>query len=189
MNRGNGGPPRGGRGRGGTPIGRGDSRSYSGSSGGSSGHDRPALRPTSAPRGHINPSDEPNQRSGRIGSPITPFRAQQEFTMNSHKISETYTPTRNAATTPPRSQALPPTPTRVNHRSNTVSRQQTLPTPMTRNGMANWAYEQELKIRMIGIHKMSSTKLVYHAMSRFGNVVRIDIQQNSHDCNAYVTFR
>jgi RNA-dependent RNA polymerase len=177
MNHGNGGHHRGGRG------------SYSGSSGGSSGHDRIILRPSSAPRGHKTPSNKPNQHSGRIDSPITSVRAQQEFTMNSHKISETYTPTRNTATTPPHSRALPPTPTRINYRSNTPKRQQTLPKPMTSNDMANWAYEQELKVRMIGIPKMSSAKQVYHAMSRYGNVVRIDIQQNRHDCNAYVTFR
>lgn len=189
MDRGRGGRARGSRGRGGTPFGRRGSGSYSSSSGGSSGHDRPILRPTSAPSGHTIPLNELNSLPRRIDSPITPIRAQQEFTMNSNKISETYTPTRNTATTSPRSQVLPSTPTRANHHSNTPSRQQTLPKLMTRNGLSNWAYEQELKIKTMGMPKMTSTKLVYQAMSRYGNVVRIDVQQNSHDCTAYVTFR
>jgi RNA-dependent RNA polymerase len=189
MDRGRGGRARGGRGRGGTPFGRGGSRSYSDSSGGSSGHDLPILRPTSAPRDQTTPSNELNTLPGRIDSPITPIRAQQVFTMNSNKISETYTPTRNTPTASPRWQVLPPTPTRATHRSNTPSRQKTLLKPMRRNGLSNWAYEQELKIKTMVMPKMTSTKLVYQAMSRYGNVVRIDIQQSSHDCIAYVTFR
>ncbi|KAF1913648.1 RNA dependent RNA polymerase-domain-containing protein [Ampelomyces quisqualis] len=189
MNRGTGGPHRGGRGGGGTPIGRGGSRSYSGSSAGSSGHDRPVLRTTHASRGLTAPSIELNQRPGRIDSPNSPVRSQQEFTMNSQKISETYRPPRNNATTPPRSRALPHTLIRTNHRSNTPGQQQALPRTVARNGLDNWAHEQELKIKTMGMPKMSSTKLVYQAMSRYGNVVKIDIQQNSHDCTAYVTFR
>ncbi|EOA81344.1 uncharacterized protein SETTUDRAFT_99344 [Exserohilum turcica Et28A] len=61
--------------------------------------------------------------------------------------------------------------------------------PMLAGGAKNWAHSQEVKIKLYGIRKNYWTKEVYQAMSRYGNVFKIDMEPNSRDCNAFVVFR
>jgi RNA-dependent RNA polymerase len=61
--------------------------------------------------------------------------------------------------------------------------------PVNTNGESNWAALQEYKIRILGMPKASWTKQVHQAMSHYGNIVRIEIEQGSGGSTAYVTFQ
>jgi RNA-dependent RNA polymerase len=183
MYRGNGGFPRGTRGRG--------HRTYSGSSGSSSGrnsHPRPILRSTSVPEGRITPPVDASHPPARVDSPTTPIKQQSSFTMNGHTISETYTLSGGSATTPPRLYSSP-IPTRRNYGGSTPGCQQVSQRPITGNDMMHWTDHQEHKIKVLGLPKTCWTKEVCTAMSRYGNVVRVEIEQGSRNHNAWVTFQ
>ena len=60
---------------------------------------------------------------------------------------------------------------------------------ITRNREQNWAYQQELKIRVVGIPPGCWTFDVYSALSQYGTIIRIDIQPSSAGCSAWVTFQ
>jgi RNA-dependent RNA polymerase len=189
MNRGNGGYQRGG-----FSGGRGGNRTYSSSSGSSNGqhsYNRPVLRPASATRGRVTPPDQINRSAARANSPFTPSKEQSSFIMNGHSISEKYTPSRSRDTSSPGAYTSPssPTPTRGNYGGNTPGHQYTVQRPVTRHGDSNWAALQQDKVKIVGISKSCWTKQVYQAVSQYGTVVRIDVEQGSRDNNAYVSFQ
>jgi RNA-dependent RNA polymerase len=195
MNRGYGSRTRGNMGRGGFSCGRGGSRTYSGSSGSSGGqynYNRPVLRPTSSPRDGAAPPARQNHTPTPVNSPITPVdspttpaREHSDFTMNGHSISETYTPRGSSAATSP----VSPSPsTHTNHRGNVRPRQHALQRPVTRNSQMGENYDQEYRIKILGVPKACWTKQIYEVMSQYGNVVRINIDPNARDNNAFVTY-
>jgi RNA-dependent RNA polymerase len=120
--------------------------------------------------------------------------------MNGHTISETYKPSGRAIstpktpTTPTRSHASPAAPARRNYEGNFPGRQPPvrqppINRPLTRNGENSWAHNQEYKIKILGMSNTCWTKKVHEAMSRYGNVVRIEIQPGARDNNAWVVFQ
>jgi RNA-dependent RNA polymerase len=183
---------RGGRDKGGFPGGRGNSRSRSGSSGSSSGHNsqsRPTLRLSPVPNGRVTTSGSLIRGSGRVKSPITHNREQTSFTMNGHSIKETYAPS-GTTMTPTKPQNPLNTSTQRNHTANTPGCQRAMQRPTTGTGKNYWAYCQEYKIKILGIPKTCWTQQVDQAMSRYGNVVRIEILQgDSRDNDAWVVFQ
>jgi RNA-dependent RNA polymerase len=60
---------------------------------------------------------------------------------------------------------------------------------LTRGNNNNWAYHQELKIKIFGLPRGCWTQNVYEGLSKYGRVVRIEMQAGSMDCNAWVTFQ
>lgn len=183
---------RGGRQRGGRG-GRGGNRTYSGSSGSSSGQpglNRPVLRPTSAPHGHATPPIRVNQGPVRADSPVTPTKEQSSFPMNGHTINETWKPSGSAFSMPPKPSDSSSTPTRSAYGDNTPGHQRTTPKPIAKNGEERWAYNQEYKIKILGIPKAYWTGEVQQAMSLYGNVVRVEVQLASgRDNSAWVSFQ
>ncbi|KAF2867202.1 RNA dependent RNA polymerase-domain-containing protein [Massariosphaeria phaeospora] len=66
-----------------------------------------------------------------------------------------------------------------------------LPTPdiaVTR-GIGNWALAQETKIKVFRIPRGCWTKDVYEAFSRYGTIVRIEMQKGAVDSIAWVSFQ
>jgi RNA-dependent RNA polymerase len=190
MNHGSGGyRGRGGRGRGGSSGARGG-RKYSSSSGSSnSQHRRPVLRQSPALRGRVTSPVQRAQEATRLDSPVTPTKEQSSFTLSSNNISEIYTPSRSANILSPRSRASPSTPTRNNYGRNTPPYQHPVQKPITRNGNLNWAYQQECKIKLLGMPKTCWTKQVFKTISQYGAVMRIEMQQGSLVNNAWVTLQ
>lgn len=183
-----------GRGRGGFRGGRGVERKSSGSSGSSNGQ-RPVLRASSSRQDRTTPPFQPTEGSARVDSPVDSLKEKSSFTLNGHTISETYNPSGRTATNTPRSHTSSPSysshsvPTRNNYGGNTPTRQQTTQRPATRNSNMGWAYQEEHKIKVLEMPTTWWTKQVYQALSEYGNVVRIEIQRNSLDYNAWVTFK
>lgn len=60
---------------------------------------------------------------------------------------------------------------------------------LTRGNNNNWAYHQELKIKVLGLPRGCWTQSVYKDLSKYGRVVRIEMQAGSMGCNAWVTFQ
>jgi RNA-dependent RNA polymerase len=196
MNRGNRGFQRGSRARGDFRGGRGGNRTYSGSSGSSSGqnnHNRPILRTSYIAASGTPPSDHLSRcpariDSARLDSPVTPIKEQSSFTMNGHTISETYTPSGNSISSSPRPYGSP-TSTQRNYGGNILGYRAATQRPTTRNGEMRWADNQEHTIRILGVPRTCWTKEVYEAMSRYGNVARIEIRAGAPERNALVTFQ
>jgi RNA-dependent RNA polymerase len=195
MNRRNGGYQRGGgQGKDELSSGRAGNRTYSGSSGSSSGqlnNGRPVLRPAPATTGRVTPADQVYRGPAQVDSPITPTREQSSFTMNGHSIRETYTPSGSSVTASPRFHTSPssPTPNQRHHGGNTPSRQHAMQRPVNTNGESNWAALLDYKIKVLGMPKSSWTKQVHQAMFQYGNVVRIEMEPGSQGSAAYVTFQ
>jgi RNA-dependent RNA polymerase len=163
-------------------------RGVRGTGSSNSQHSRPVLRQSPAPRGRATPPVQRAQEATRVVSPITPSKEQSSFTLSGNVISETYTPSGSANIPSPRSCALPSTPTRNNYGRNTPTCQHTMQRPITRNGKAG-SYQQESKIKLLGMPKTCWTKQVFETISQYGTVVRIEMQQGYLDNNAWVTFR
>lgn len=111
--------------------------------------------------------------------------------MNGHTISETYTPSGTAATAPPRPHASPPTPSRRHYSDHATTPTRHLMTqrPIVRESAGGWASEQEKKIKLQGLPKRYWTKDVYEAMSRYGNVISIEMKTGMRDNDAWVIFQ
>lgn len=187
MNRGNasyrGG--RGGRARTSFSGGRGG-RKNSSSSGSSNGQ-RPVIRQSPA-RGRGTPPAHHSQGNTRVDAPVTPNKQQSSYTSNGSSISETYTPSGSAHVPSPRSRTEPSTPTRSNDTPNTPTHQHAILRPPVMNDAA-WASQQECKIKLVGMPKTCWTKQVFKALSSYGTIVRIEMQQGTLDNNAWVVFQ
>ena len=110
--------------------------------------------------------------------------------MNGNTISETYKPSGSAVSTPSKPHGLPSTPTRSAYGGDASGHQRTTPRPITKKGGNNWAYEQEYKIKVLDLPKNCWTGEVHKAMSRYGNVVRVEIQLGAdNNNNAWVLFQ
>jgi RNA-dependent RNA polymerase len=86
----------------------------------------------------------------------------------------------------------PQTPPSYNNRSgshNFHRQQPSLDKSLTRGNNSNWAYHQELRIKVLGLPRGCWTRNVYEDLSKYGKVVRIEMQAGSMDCNAWVTFQ
>jgi RNA-dependent RNA polymerase len=190
MDRGFAGHQRGGHG--GFRGGRGDRRNSnnSGSSSGSSGQTRPALVPRSVPQGRATPPAQINSLLSQSDLPNTQVKERSDFTLNGHQITEAYTPRLKFSTTPPRPCTSPPK-TNMNTSSygrNTPPRQLVPQRPVLRDGKSNWASQQELKIKLQGIPKAYWTKDVYVALSKYGTIVRIEMEGGTRN-GAWVVFQ
>lgn len=177
-------------GRGGLRGGRGDRRNSnnSGSSSGSGGPNRPALVPRSGPQGRATSPAQLNTLLPQSGLPIASITERSDFTLNGHQITETYTPRRRTGTTPPRPYASPPKISMSSYGRNTPPRQPPPQRPVLRDGKTNWASQQELKIKLQGIPKVYWTKDVYLALSKYGTIVRIEMDGGTRN-GAWVVFQ
>ncbi|KAF1841623.1 RdRP-domain-containing protein [Cucurbitaria berberidis CBS 394.84] len=150
---------------------------------------RPILRPSPASQGHDTPPEQSTRIPAWLDSPGSPAKQQSSFTMNGHQINETYTE-RPVDLASASRHSNPPSPAHGNNQHrNGPGGQRSLHRPLTKDGEKHWAYQQERKIKIIGMPKTFWTKDVYLALSPYGTVVRIEIQQGAVDNNAYVTFR
>lgn len=202
--RGNNGRQRGGSARGGFNGGRAGQRegertysSSSGSSGGQRNLGRPVLVAASASRGRATPPNQRTQGPSRTDSPVMPItpdmKEHSEFALGSNTIRETYTPRKSTASTPsriPAALSTPVTPTRYSNQGSPQNNQGSVqvPRPVTSNSQKHWS-QQEHKVRIVGLPTSCWTKDVYDAMSRYGNVVRVDMVTGHQDMMAYVTFQ
>ncbi|KAJ4362196.1 hypothetical protein N0V95_001544 [Ascochyta clinopodiicola] len=171
-----------------------DGQAYSSSSGGSNrqpGFARPIIKASANPVSRVRTPEQSNAGLDRVDKPeepVTPGREQSSFTLNGHQIRETYKP-RLSATSSPKKPSPPVTPvakspvSRQQSASQYVSDEPRIPAPPPQ-----WALEQELKVKILGIPKRYWTKDVYFAMSKLGMVVQIDMQIGSRDNNAWVIF-
>jgi len=192
MNRGRGSPQRRARGgRGGYRGGRGGFRTNSSSSGSSGDSIRPVFnKNTLNSWNNASPATNGDHGRARADSPMTPTtREQSSVALNGHIIKETYKPTGSASPTPMRNHASPPAPTRNTYGGGSPGRQHGLQRPVTRGGENNWVHHQEYKIRIRGLPPSSWTQDVHAAMSRYGNVVRIEMHTNGRNLGAAVVFQ
>ncbi|CAO2657263.1 Nn.00g033890.m01.CDS01 [Neocucurbitaria sp. VM-36] len=193
MDRGNNGYQRGrDRGRGGFRSDRGGNRTYSSSSGSSNGYNshRPTLKPSPPLQGRITPPEQSAQTPAQIASPASPVMRQSSFTLNGQHINETYTARPYALGSSSSQQYTPSSPVRgQNRHRNHPTSQRLTHRPVIRNNEDHWVYQQEMKVKLTGMPKNCWTKDVYLALSPYGTVVRIEMQQCALDNNAYVTFR
>lgn len=60
---------------------------------------------------------------------------------------------------------------------------------LTGGGDGNWAHHQEFKIKVLSLPRSCWTQTVYEVLSKYGKIVRIEMQPGSIDCNAWVTFQ
>ncbi|KAF1834188.1 RdRP-domain-containing protein [Decorospora gaudefroyi] len=185
-------------GRGGSRGTRGDRRAYSNSSSSSSGQHNPnrpilmssstahASKPPQPSQARISTPEQPKGAVPRVNSPVTPVAQESSFTLNGHSINETYI-ARPTTITSPSNQVTLTFPGNRNHRQRYSSGGQgSLPRPTMRDEGQHWAFHQEGKIKLLGIPKDCWTKQVYHALSPYGNVIRVEMETGSHSNNAYV---
>ncbi|KAJ8111954.1 hypothetical protein OPT61_g5568 [Boeremia exigua] len=188
-------PPSGFRGRNQDNNGSADGLAKSSSSSGSgrqAGLARPVIRPSSNPINRVRTPNQPQEGYSCPDSPMAPGAPVSElssFTLNGQQINETYkqrlstntSPQKPSPPTSPASRAGGP-----RHRANS----QYPPTkPATRNTQGHWALQQVTKLKILGLPKRCWTKDVYFLLSRFGTVVKIDMEAGSRDNNAYVVFQ
>jgi RNA-dependent RNA polymerase len=195
-------------GRGGYRAGRGSNRTYSNSSGSSNGQynpNRPTLKPTSnsqstlALNTRIATPEQLVDPPARVDSPVTPIKQLSSFDLNGYSINETYIAKNTTGSTPPTARSPITSPPRQVTRASpryggdrpryNPADQRNSQRPVLRGGSQNWAYNQEGKIRLSGIPKNCWTKDVFHAMSAFGTVFRVDMVSGSQHNTAYVVFR
>ncbi|KAJ4992728.1 RNA-dependent RNA polymerase [Stagonosporopsis vannaccii] len=179
------------RGEGGSSDGCAHSTSSSGSER-QAGLHRPVLNLASNPFSRMSTPEQPRAVSGYTGlstRPATPVREVSSFTLNGQHISETYKHRSSMDISP--SKPLPPEPLAMGigsprHRAHS----QHIPnTPVTHKTRGHWALNQEMKLKVFGIPKRYWTKDVYFTMSRFGTVIKIEMEVGSHDNNAWVIFQ
>lgn len=174
--------------------GRGNGRAYSNSSESSSGQhhpNRPTVRPAFAMQDRVTPPGPANAPLARPDAPITPGKVQSAFTLNGHQISETYTARPDSLTNSPRQTTPTSTLTRggPNRYANNRGGPRTAPRPVVQDGEKDWAYQQEYKIKLLRVPKACWTKEIHQALTRYGNVVRIEMQPSARDNNAWVVFQ
>jgi RNA-dependent RNA polymerase len=191
MQRGNRGFYRGTRGKDSFRSGRGDNRTYSGSSGSSgeqNNHNRPILRLSFVTARDATPPDYLSHHPARVDSLVTPVKEQSSFNMNGHTIIKTYTPSRSSISSPSRPH-VSPTSAQQNCSGSIPDRPPMMQRPVTKNGDMNWAHRQEYTIRVLRLPKTCWAREVCEIMSRHGNVVRVEIRQGTAERSALVTFQ
>ncbi len=175
--RGNRGGHRGNRGN------RGGSRANSSSSGSSAGRRQP-KHPilTSSPSRSTTPVSSPRAAGAPTRLPLTPT-AQQPSVSNGIQIKK-------LPVARPGTSADLPSPSHGNNRHHNKSPGSRLPfRSVTMNQEQNWAYQQEEKIRLQDIPRAYWTNDIYQSLSRYGTIVRIEMQPRSNCYNAFVVFR
>jgi RNA-dependent RNA polymerase len=135
----------------------------------------------------------------RVDSPVTPVKQISALDLNGHSINETYITRPGAIPNPPAANSPKTSSTRAvtrgspqhggNHLRYNSASQRNPQRPILKDGGHNWAHRQEGKIRLSGIPKSYWTKEVYHAMSLYGSVFRIEMIPGTRDNTAYVVFR
>ncbi|KAL1796909.1 hypothetical protein ACET3X_005449 [Alternaria dauci] len=193
---------------GGHRAGRDGNRTYSHSSGSSTGQHNP-NRPTLKAKSSSQSTQDPYTRVAtpeqlvnppdRMESPVTPGKHLSSFNLNGHSINETYIarkrtdskpPTARPPIVSPRKQITQASPRYGGNRPrNNSADQRSSQLPTLRDGAKHWAHYQEGKTRLSGIPKNYWTKDVYHAMSSFGAVFSIAMVPGTRDNTAYVIFR
>jgi RNA-dependent RNA polymerase len=179
-----------------------DGREHSSSSGGTNRQarlGRPVVKPSSSPVNRVTP-EQSHTTYGRSDSSMSPGRPNREehtsFTLNGQQINETWKPRPNAFTGP----AQLPTPMTMSSAKMTsrpllrAETQHAWDGQTPHNNHSQWASQQESKVRVLCLPKHWWTQDVYHAMSRFGTVVRIEMENGSRnngnrDNNAWVSFQ
>ena len=172
-----------------------DGLAYSSSSGGSNrqaGPTRPVIRPPLNPVSRVRAPEQPHTSPDRADSPTTPETSTSErssFILNGQQINETYKPKPSAAA----SQSTPSYPESstidTERPRQRVTTHYALNRPPTYNTRGQWALGQQSKVRILGIPKQYWTKDVYLAMSKFGTVIKVDMEIASRDNNAWVIFQ
>jgi RNA-dependent RNA polymerase len=172
-----------------------DNLAYSGSSGGTNGQARlarPVVKPSASPVNRVKTSEQSHQTYGCADTPVSPGRPNREyfsFTLNGQQINETWKSRPSALTGSPKlSTSI--SPDKMADRPLLCADSQHASDGHTpRNYHGHWASQQELKVRVLRLPRRWSTQDVYHAMSRFGTVVRIELEDNSRGKNASVSFQ
>jgi RNA-dependent RNA polymerase len=176
---------------------RGGDRTYSDSSGSSNGQynpNRPTLKPalgsqsTQTLHTRMGTPEQLINLPARVDSPVTPVKQLSSFNLNGHSINETYV-ARPQITSPSRHVTQASLQYGGNRPHYNSVDQRNSHRPTLSGGAQNWAHLQEEKIRLSGIPKQYWTKDLYHAMSSFGTVFRIDMVPGTRDNTAYVVFR
>ena len=153
---------------------------------------RPVIRAPSSFISRVSTPDQPFASPRQVSSPFSPRTPVSERTIydaNGQSIHETYkwrpsTNTSPARSPPPVSPAIRTGSPRQRSNAQNVSNR-----PQTRNIPGHWAMGQESKVKILGIPKQCWTKDVYFSMSRFGTVVRVDMEVCSRDNNAWVVYQ
>jgi RNA-dependent RNA polymerase len=170
-----------------------DGPTHTSSSGGTSKEDGPTrliIRPSSNPISRVQTPEQPASRADSRMAPETPTSARSSFSLNGQQINETYKP-RSRATV---CSSKPSSPVSPAVRTSTPPPQRTYTQsashrPVTRNMRGRWALQQELKVKVFGIPKPQWIKHVYFAMSKYGTVIRVDMEPGSQYNGAWVVFQ
>lgn len=177
-----------------------DGIAYSSSFGGTKGQarlSRPVVEPSTSPVNRVKTPDQSHTTYGRSDSSMSPGRPNREhssFTLNGQQINETWKP-RPSAFAGPAQLPTPMSPAKMTSRPLLRAETQHASDGQTpRNHHSHWASQQESKVRVLRLPKHWWTQDVYHAMSRFGTVVRIEMENGgrnngNRDNNAWVSFQ
>lgn len=158
---------------------------------------RPVIKPSASPVNRVKTPEQSYTTHSRADSSLSPGRPNREhssFTLNGQHINETWKPRPSAFTGP----TQPPTPMSpaktINRPILRVDTQHASDRQTPRNHHSHWASQQESKVRILRLPKQWWTQDVYHAMSRFGTVVKIEMENSSRNNgsranNAWVSFQ
>ena len=159
--------------------------------------ERPVIKPSASPVNRVKTPEQSYTTHSRADSSLSPGRPNREhssFTLNGQHINETWKPRPSAFTGP----TQPPTPMSpaktINRPILRVDTQHASDRQTPRNHHSHWASQQESKVRIMRLPKQWWTQDVYHAMSRFGTVVKIEMENSSRNNgnwanNAWVSFQ
>ena len=173
----------------------------SSSPGGTNGHahlDRPVIKPSASPANRVKTPEQPHTTHGRADSSTSPGKPNREhssFTLNGQQINETWKPRTSAFAVP--AQLSPPmSPAKMTNRPLLCADTQHASDGKTSRNHhhSHLTSQQESKVKILRLPKQWWTQDVYHAMSRFGTVVRIEMENSSQtngnrDNNAWVSFQ
>ncbi|KAF2857014.1 RdRP-domain-containing protein [Plenodomus tracheiphilus IPT5] len=123
--------------------------------------------------------------------PNTPVKQQSSFDLSGNQINETFTPRSSPLASPSKLVSRPsPSPRKYGpQQRNSLGGYSARQRPVMKGGDKHWVYQQEAKIKILGIPKALWTKDIYLALSPYGNVARIEMQLGSRDNNAWIIFQ
>lgn len=163
--------------------------------------DHPVFKHSSSPVNRAKTPEQSHATHGRADSSMSPGRPNREhssFTLNGQQINETWKPRPSAFAGPTQistPMSTPMSPAKITDRpllcadTQHASEGQTL-----RKHHSQWASRQESKVKILRLPSRWWTQDVYHAMSRLGTVVKIEMENGgrnngNRDNNAWVTFQ
>ena len=158
---------------------------------------RPVIKPSANPVNRVKTPEQSHTTHGRADSSLSPGKPNREhssFTLNGQHIYETWKP-RPSAFAGPAQPPTPMSPAKTTSRSLLrVDTQHASDGQTLRKHHSHWASQQEMKVRILRLPKQWWTQDVYHAMSQFGTVVKIEMENNSRNNgnranNAWVSFQ